>query len=162
MATLTVWAYEDVAGADRAIATLKSLEEQALITIDDAAVVSWEIGKKKPTTRQLQHAAKGGALAGAFWGMLFGFIFLVPLLGAAIGAAGGALTGSLTDLGIDDKFIDEVKQEVTPGTSALFLLSSNVVRDRVEDALRDQHGKLLASNLSNEQEAKLLEVFGEE
>ena len=56
--------------------------------------------------------------------MLFGLIFFVPLLGAAIGAGIGALAGSMTDVGISDDFINSVKQRVTPGTSALFVLSS--------------------------------------
>ena len=44
-----------------------------------------------------------------------------------LGAAMGALTGSMADVGIDDKFINGVKERVTPGTSALFLLSSDAV-----------------------------------
>ena len=101
-------------------------------------------------------------MGGAFWGMLFGLIFFVPLLGAAVGAAVGALTGSMTDVGIDDSFIDGVKQRVTPGTSALFLLSSDAVVERVKGAFADTHAELIASNLSTEQEAKLREVFAEE
>ena len=61
-------------------------------------------------------------MGGSFWGLLFGLIFFVPLLGAAIGAATGALAGSLTDVGIDDAFINKVRDQVTPGTSALFVL----------------------------------------
>ena len=71
--------------------------------------------------------------------MLFGLLFLVPLLGAAIGAAAGALSGSLVDVGIDDKFIDGVKQQVTPGTSALFVLTSGAVPDRMRKNPRKGH-----------------------
>ena len=78
-----------------------------------------------------------GALGGTFWGMLFGLIFFVPLLGAAIGAGIGALAGSMTDVGIDDSFINSVKQRVTPGTSALFVLSSDAVIDRIKDVFGD-------------------------
>ena len=73
-------------------------------------------------------------MGGAFWGLLFGLIFFVPLLGAAIGAASGALSGSLRDVGIDDSFINRVRDRVTPGTSALFLMSSDAVVDKVKDA----------------------------
>ena len=160
--TLTVWAFDDVGGADRAIETLKSLQTQQLINIQDAAVVTWEAGKKKPKTRQLNNLAGAGAMGGAFWGMLFGLLFLVPLLGAAIGAAAGALSGSLVDVGIDDKFIDGVKQQVTPGTSALFVLTSGAVPDRIKEALKDTRPQLIASNLSADQETKLREVFADE
>ena len=39
---------------------------------------------------------------------------------------------SIGHVGIDDKFIDKVKGAVTEGTSALFLMSSSGVADRVE------------------------------
>ena len=83
--------------------------------------------------------------------MLSGLLFLVPLLGAAVGAATGALSGIFADVGIDDGFINQVREEVTPGTSALFLLSSNAVMDRVKDAFAGQQTDLLRTNLSSEE-----------
>jgi uncharacterized membrane protein len=162
MATLTAWVFPRLDDADRVIEKLQALQTQQLITIQDAAVVTWEEGKKKPKTRQLHNLAGAGALGGAFWGMLFGLIFFVPLLGLAVGAAMGAAAGSMADVGIDDNFINGVKQRVTPGTSGLFLLSSDAVVDRVKEALQGTHAELIASNLSGEQEAKLREAFAEE
>ena len=160
-ATLTVWKFDTPNGAENASKTLQDLSRENLIVIHDAAVVEWEDGKKKPKTRQLHNLTGAGALGGAFWGMLFGLIFLVPLLGAAIGAATGALSGSLADVGIDDTFINDVRDKVTPGTSALFVLSSGAVMDKVQDAFGDQRPELLFTNLSNEQERALQEAFGE-
>jgi uncharacterized membrane protein len=162
MATLTVWKFQTTDGADGAVDRLKSLEKQELIQVHDAATISWEEGAKRPTTRQLHNLVGSGAMGGMFWGMLFGLIFFVPLLGAAIGAGIGALAGSMTDVGISDDFINSVKQRVTPGTSALFVLSSDAVIDRIKDVFQDSHAELIASNLSAEQEAKLREVFTEE
>jgi uncharacterized membrane protein len=135
-----------------------------LIEVIDGAVVTWPEGDKKPKTRQLHSTTGAGALGGAFWGLLFGLIFFVPLLGLAIGAGMGALMGSMTDVGIDDTFIKSVRDKVTPGTSALFLYTGNVVQDRVADAFKGMHGQaeLIQSNLSREQEAKLRDVFGEQ
>ena len=162
MATLTAWAFPTVDGAEQAIEHLKQLQAQELIKLQDAAIVTWPEGKSKPKTRQLNNLTGAGALGGAFWGMLFGLLFFVPLLGAAIGAGMGALTGSMADVGIDDNFINSVKQRVTPGTSALFLLSSDAVIDRVKGTFAGLSPELIASNLSTEQEAKLREVFTED
>lgn len=161
MATLTVWKFETPAGADQAVSTLESLAKQKLINVHDAATVSWQPDAKKPKTRQLHSLTGAGAMGGMFWGMLFGLIFLVPLLGAAIGAAAGALAGSLTDVGIDDNFIKSARDKITPGTSALFLMSSDVVTDKVRDAFADvsPRPELIQSNLSNEQEAALREMI---
>jgi uncharacterized membrane protein len=161
MATLTVWKFPTAGGAEEATRTLDGLARQQLITIHDAATVSWEEGKKKPKTRQLHDLVGSGALGGMFWGLLFGLIFFVPLLGAAIGAAMGALSGSLADVGIDDDFIKRVRDEITPGTSALFVLTSDAVQDRVREAFTGQHIELLFTNLSKEQEDKLRAAWGE-
>jgi uncharacterized membrane protein len=159
MATLTVWKFDSADGADAAVGTLQSLEKQELITIHDAATVSWQPDARKPRTEQLHGTVGTGALGGMFWGMLFGLIFFVPLLGAAIGAATGALGGALTDVGIDDDFIRETRDKITPGTSALFVLSSGAVMDKVHDAFRGQHPELIHTNLSDQQEQALREVF---
>ena len=161
MATLTVVKFATPEGADQALGVLDDLQRQSLIKVLDSAVVTWPTGAKKPKTRQQTSTAGAGALGGAFWGMLFGLIFFVPLLGAAIGAAWGALAGSLTDIGIDDKFIQRTREEVTEGTSAVFLLTQNAVVDRVAEAFKTLPPfELIASNLSNEEEAKLKDVFG--
>jgi uncharacterized membrane protein len=163
MATLTAVKFNTPEGADQTIATLQGLQQQQLITVLDAAVVTWPEGAKKPKTRQLTSTTGAGALGGAFWGMLFGLLFFIPLFGMAIGAATGALMGHFADVGIDDNFINQVRDKVTPGTSALFLLSTAAVTDRVADELKKRglSGELIASNLSQEQEAKLKEVFAE-
>jgi uncharacterized membrane protein len=162
MATLTVWKFDSPSGADRAESKLMELARQNLINVHDAATVTWEVGKNKPKTRQLTSTTATGALGGSFWGLLFGLIFFVPLLGAAVGAAAGALAGSLTDVGIDDKFINRVRDQITPGTSALFVMSSDAVMDKIRDAfVGDEKPELIFTNLSDDQEAALREVFAD-
>jgi uncharacterized membrane protein len=106
--------------------------------------------------------AGAGAGFGALWGFLFGLIFFVPLLGMAIGAGMGALGGSLSDVGIDDDFIKQVREKVTPGTSALFALTSGATEDRVIEELKQYEFEIISTNLPEEQEQKLREAFGEE
>jgi uncharacterized membrane protein len=162
MATLTVWKFDDADGAGRAENKLVHLQEQDLIHVHDAALVSWPLDKKKPKTTQLNHLAGAGALGGAFWGLLFGLLFFIPLFGMAVGAAVGAIGGALSDVGIDDDFIESVRAEVQPGTSALFLLSSDAVIAKVKEAFGDDKPQLLRTNLSDADEAKLREVFGDD
>jgi uncharacterized membrane protein len=162
VASLTVWKFETAGGAQEALDKLVSLSKQQLITVQDAAIVTWPEGKKKPKTKQAVNLAGAGALQGAFWGMLFGLIFFVPFFGLAVGAAMGALSGHFADYGIDDKFIEEVRGKVTEGTSALFLLTSDAVVDKVQEAFKGTKMELIQSNLSTAQEAQLQEAFGEE
>lgn len=161
-ATLTAWKFDTTEGAAQAEQILAALSKQHLITINDAATVEWKLGKRKPKTRQLHNLVEHGALGGAFWGLLFGLLFFAPLLGLVIGASAGALSGSMLDAGIDDDFIDEVKRKVTPGTSALFLLTDDVVFDKVAEAFAGVSAELIRTNLSHENEAKLVAAFASE
>lgn len=164
MATLTVLEFQTAEGADEMARALGDLQRQRLVTVLDAAIVSWPTGKKKPKTRQLANVAAAGAMGGAFWGLLFGLIFFVPLLGMAVGAGIGALSGAMTDVGVDDDFIKRVREDVTEGTSALFLLTANEVPDKMAEEVkaRGLSFKIVASNLTREQEDKLQEIFSAE
>ena len=159
---MTAWRFEDSTGAQQALGILEDLQRRALVTVRDAAVVAWPHGARKPRTTELDDGTVAGGLGGAFWGLLFGMIFFVPLLGMLVGGAAGALAGSLADVGIDESFVDRVKQEVTEGTSALFLLSSDAVPDKIQPALANLRPELIQTDLSPEQEAQLRHVFGQE
>jgi uncharacterized membrane protein len=100
-------------------------------------------------------------MGGMFWGMLLGLIFLTPLFGMAIGAAFGALGGAFRDYGIDDDFIKRVRSAVTEGTSALFLMTSDAVLDRVSERMKNIKFEIIATNLSKEQEDRLREMFAQ-
>jgi uncharacterized membrane protein len=162
MATLTVLKFENADGAERALHVVEDLSKRQLITLHDAAIVSWPEGKKKPKTKQLSSMTGVGAMSGAFWGFLFGLIFFVPIFGMVVGAAMGALTGSMADVGVSDDFIKSVRSKVTEGTSALFLMTSGAVKDKVAEAARGMNFEIIATNLSKEEEEKLREVFAEE
>jgi len=163
MKNLTVWKFDSADGAKNALEKLGKLAQQNLIILLDAAVVTWPEGKKKPKTRQATKLlAGGGALDGAFWGLLFGMIFFVPFFGMAMGAAVGAINGKFADFGIDDGFIKEVREKVTEGTSALFVLSGAGAEDKIQEAFAGTKMELIKSNLSDEQEAELRKHFGDE
>ena len=162
MATVTVLKFPIAEGASYVLGRVQDLQKQHLIKLHDAAIVSWPVGKKSPRTRQLVDLVSAGALSGTFWGMLFGLIFFTPLFGMAVGAAFGALGGAFRDYGIDDDFIKRVRSQVTEGTSALFLMTSEAVMDRVADAAKKVKFEIIATNLSKEQEQKLHEAFDQE
>jgi uncharacterized membrane protein len=161
MATLTAFKFSTPEGAGQMLTKVEALQKQELIKIQDAAVVSWLVGAKKPKTKQLTDLTGVGALQGAFWGMLFGLIFFVPFFGMAVGAAMGAISGKFADYGINDDFIKQTREKVTEGTSALFLMTSQAVTDKVLDELKGFQFELIASNLTKEQEAELMAAFAE-
>lgn len=161
MTTITGFTFDTADGAEKMVDLVQDLNRQQLITLDDAAVVTWPEGKKKPKTQHLDDMTGAGALGGAFWGMLFGLIFFIPFLGLAIGAAMGALMGHYSNYGIDKEFIKQAQDKVTEGTSALFLMTDQAVLDKVTDAVKESGLKfdLFYTNLSDDQENQLKEDF---
>lgn len=81
--------------------------------------------------------------------MLFGLLFFIPFFGMAVGTAMGALSGKFADYGINDSFNKEVRDKVTEGTSALFLLTSDAVPDRIQEAFEGVSAELIQSNLTS-------------
>ncbi|WP_440948090.1 DUF1269 domain-containing protein [Methanosarcina sp. T3] len=80
----------------------------------------------------------------------------------AVGATMGGITGSVSDMGIKDEFIRSVRSKVIEGASALFLMTSDAVTDKVAEIVKGLDFEMIASNLSVEQEEKLREIFAEE
>jgi uncharacterized membrane protein len=160
MATVSVLKFPTAEGADDVLNRIRDLQKQELIQVHDAAVVSWPAGKKRPRTRQLVDLVGAGAFSGMFWGLLFGLIFFAPFFGMTVGAAFGALGMAFADYGINDDFIKRIRSQVTEGTSALFLMTSEAVMDRVVDAMKNVNIEIIATNLSKDQEQKLREAFG--
>jgi uncharacterized membrane protein len=68
----------------------------------------------------------------------------------------------MADVGIDDDFIASVRAKITPGTSALFAMTSDAVMDRVQGAFAGMDAELIETNLSADEEARLREVFEDE
>ena len=161
MTTLAVWKFDTSSGATEASRRLEDLCRHDVVAVHDAATVSWDQTAAKPKIRQVS-GATAEALGGSFWGLLFGLIFHIPLLGAAMGAATGAVAGSLTDVGIDDTFINKVRDQITPGTSGLFVLCPDAVMDIIEAEFTvHECAELIFTDLSAEQEAALRWVFTE-
>jgi uncharacterized membrane protein len=133
METLLVLKFDSQTGAGEMRDRLLSLQKRQLITIEDAAIMSKD-ANGRPELEHL-HTLRG-ALGGAFWGMLFGLLF-VPQLSLTVGPATPEIAGGMSKVGIDDKFIKNVGESITPGKSALFFLVSVAVIDMILEQTED-------------------------
>ncbi len=160
MSDLVAIAYDDQETAENVRRTLVDLSKEKVIELDDAVVVTRD-EKGKVRLHQAINPVGAGAAGGALWGSLIGLIFLMPLMGFAIGAASGALAGSLTDSGVDDTFMKDVGQRLTPGTSALFLLIRKSTPDKLLPRIEHFGGHVIQTSLSDEEEQRLRSALGE-
>ncbi|OBQ52092.1 DUF1269 domain-containing protein [Halodesulfovibrio spirochaetisodalis] len=160
MADLVVIAYDSEQKAEEVRTELLKMAGEYLVDIEDAAIaIHKQDGKVK--LRQVHNLAAAGAIGGSFWGVLIGLLVLQPLLGLVIGAGAGAAAGALSDVGISDSFMKELGSKLTPGTSALFVLSSKLTSDRVLEKLKGSGGHVMQTSLSHEDEDRLRTAIGD-
>ncbi|MBB3808956.1 DUF1269 domain-containing protein [Pseudochelatococcus contaminans] len=137
---------------------LLELQQEYLIELGDAVIaVKEDDGKIR--LNQLVNLTAAGAASGALWGALIGFIFLNPILGTAIGAGAGALSGKFTDVGINDNFVKEAAEALTPGTAGLFLLIRKVTADKVLKDLEGIGGTVIQTSYDETKEAALRDAL---
>ena len=122
-----------------------------------AAVIRNDDGKFRTVTNQ--HEVGAGATWGMFWGMLFGLLFFVPILGMAMGAAFGALGGKLAKSSISKEFQEQVRDQMQPGTSALFMIVEQMTTDKALAGLSQFRGTVLKTSLSDEDQGEIQEAL---
>ena len=160
MATLLAIGYPDQTTAEQARITVQSLEADLIIQADQVAAIARDAeGKYHVTTTHGGASAGGGAWWGGFWGMLFGMLFFIPFAGLALGAGFGALFGHLGAKGIDKAFQEQVRDQVQPGTSALFLIIEKATPDKAIAALKHYGGTVIKTSLSDADTAKLQQAL---
>jgi uncharacterized membrane protein len=149
---LVAIAYPDLQTAERVVANIGRLRAGHEIELDDLVLVERR-GDGKIKLHQPSLAGRG-AVGGALWGGLIGLIFFMPLFGMAIGAASGAAAGALSDAGVDDKFMKQLGEELTPGNAAVIALIRNISLDKVLDQIQIP-GRVIQTSLDNETEERL-------
>ena len=104
---------------------------------------------------------KSGAVAGGLGGVIAGLLFTIPVAGLAVGAAAGAIAGKKSDVGIDDKIIKAINDDMRLNTSAIFMLIQDVNRDVVVPVFSKYGGKIVQTTIAPENEAKLQSMLDE-
>jgi len=154
MANLIVVVFDDSEQAGQVRATLKSVEHEGRLRLDDSAVVVKDEKGKIHVKDQMDRGVKVGAVTGGLLGLLLASIFF-PIGGLIIGAVAGGLIGSAAGLGISKSFVKEVSESMTENSSALFIIVRDSDPDLAVAALRPYQGKILQTTLSEDDEETL-------
>ncbi len=128
----TAWRFSGTEGADTAVLRLKQLATQDLIDVQDVTVIRWP--HYAPSPQAQEHVTADGSKASSF-------------------------AKKLTKAGIDGTMLEAVKGDMTPGTSALVLLSADAAVDTVGQAFEGNAMELMRSDLSVQQEDQLRAAF---
>lgn len=149
--SLVVLAFDSTLKAEEAYLAVNRLQTEARITLHDAVFIGKEVDGSVHVRETVDTSAGDAALRSGMWGALIGTIFGGPVgtvLGGAVSAGVGALAASLDDYGIQNETLDELREAVQPGTTALALLISHVEDDAfLKEMHRFEGAKLLQANL---------------
>lgn len=158
MSNLVVITFDDADEAMKVHDTLKSGESAGYISLDDMAVVTKNEEGEVHVSNEVDRGVKVGAIGGGALGLLIGTVFF-PIAGLALGALGGALVGKLADSGVDKNMIEDVKNDLKPGTSAIFFLVREADPDAAIAALKPYKGNVYATSLPPEAEEQVRAVL---
>lgn len=158
MSDLIVVTFDNEEEAAKVRESLRSIEREGLLSLDDSAVVVRDEAGKVHVKDELDRGVKVGAIGGGLLGLFIGFIFF-PIGAAIIGALGGALVGKSVDLGISKKFIKQVTDSLQPGTSAIFFVIRDGNPNALVGVLRPYKGEIYQDTLTSEDEETLRRVL---
>jgi uncharacterized membrane protein len=133
--TTTAWRFTGTEGADEAVGTLKQLDAQELIDLQDVTVLRWPHYALEPQMQE--HVTDEGSKVASF------------------------VQKKIKHAMIDDSMIESVKGDMFPGTSALVVLSSDAAIDKVANAFKGRQIQLIRSDLSVQQQDQIRAAFGE-
>jgi uncharacterized membrane protein len=153
MNQLVVIAFDHFDDARAALSVLRGLESDGRIHFEDTALIERDPDGTAHVRNEVSGTTETATVVGAAIGGLVGFLF--PVLGVAIGAAAGAAVGAALRTGVEGDFVDDVKETLRPGRSALFLVIKDSEADATVAALRQFRGDVLQSTLSSDAEDAL-------
>jgi uncharacterized membrane protein len=130
----TVWRFTGTEGADEAVLKLKQLEAAKQVEVQDVAVIRWPQYAAEPTVRE--HVTEETSKV-------------------------SSLVHKLRHTGIDSSMIDSAIGDMTAGCSAVALMSSDAEIDAVANALGEQGGELIRSDLSIQDQDRLRAASGD-
>lgn len=154
---LLVIVFEGAGTASQVRQSLRSAQGQGILHVKDAAVIIKEADGTLRADNEVSSDVKWGAGLGAGAGLMLTFMF--PVVGLAIGTAAGV--GIAASLGnhVDKKFVEEVKAQLTPDSSALFVIGTSEHPDAVRAVLQPYKGTLLQTTVSEELEEQIREAL---
>ncbi len=158
MPNLLVITFDNPEEAGKVRESLKKLQKQGLISLDDSAVIVKDAEGKAHVKNELDRGVKVGAVGGGALGLLIGGL-LFPIGGLLIGAAAGGLLGSLFDKGVSRDFVKDVTDDLQPNTSAIFIIVRATNANAALSVLRQYEGNVYQTSLDSEAEAQVREAL---
>ena len=158
MSNLVVVSFDNAEEAGKVRETLRSAQRADYLNLDDSAVIVKDGEGNVHVKNEMDRGVKVGAIGSGLLGLLLASVFF-PVAGILVGAALGGLIGKSVDLGVDQKFVKEVADDLEPNTSAIFFIVREANPDVAVAALRPYKGTVRHTSFPPEAEAELRRIL---
>lgn len=148
--SFVVVTWDDMQRASEAMKKVERLGKEKTVEIIDAAVVVKDQDGEVKVKEATGATAKRGAVSGGLIGLVIGTVVGGPVVGLALGAAGGALLGKKIEVGIPREKVDAVAEQMTNGSSAIFLHLTTGKQEFLEAAVRQSEGQVVEFDVTDE------------
>lgn len=157
MAVLLAILYPESTVADGAMDAVDRMVAEGHIDLEDACAVV-KSAEGKVFLHQDEDISVLGGVAGFALGTFLGWFVWMPYLGLPAAVLGAAAAKGW-DRGINDRYMRDLAQEMSPNTSALFMLLRNAPIETVLETLAPFGGRIFHTSLSKEQEDEIRQKF---
>jgi uncharacterized membrane protein len=150
--------YDDPARAQEGLQFIQDLHNRRILKIRNAAILARD-AEGTVTVKDVRDIdAKKGRLLGAITGGLIGLLGGPggAVIGALAGAGSGTVAGKHIDLGFSDKFLDNFKDHLRPGSAALVILVEHEFAVPLSESLAGEEGVIVQQALTDRMVEELL------
>lgn len=154
---LVVMTFDNESDASTLLGDLRQVAHVGQLHLTDTAIVRKDLDGKVHVDNEMSTGTEVGAIAGSVFGSLL--LLMFPVAGMVGGAALGGWLGSKIDHGVDGKFVNDVRDSMKPGGSALFLMASSGDPEAVLAVMRRYRGEVYQTTLKPEVEQALRDAL---
>lgn len=161
---LVVITFDNTEDAEKVVDSLKAEQKQGLINLEDTAYVVKDENDHVTVKNAMDKTVKQGAVGGGLLGLFLSFLFFGPLgpIGVTlVGAVAGGAIGHMVKAGVSKQFIEDVSNELKPGTSAVFFVVRSADAASTLAVLRQYHGKVLQTTVDSDMEESIKRAVGD-
>lgn len=153
MSDLVVITFPDETGGPAALQAMREAQRNSGLALKDVASVVKDASGKVSTHNETSSTTATGVVGGGFLGLLLGAVFF-PIAGLAIGAIAGGLIAKSLGRDVDKRLVQDVTDDLGPGTSAVFVLVEGNAAALV-GSVRHLNGKVYQTTLDADLEDQL-------
>jgi uncharacterized membrane protein len=155
---IAIVTFDDMEKAKDVLASLKHMEKEELVELEDAVViVKDEHGKIKVKETKDLTTGKGAAKGGIV-GLVISFLLGGPIGGVLLGSLAGALVGKSIDLGVSKEKVEAISESMADASSALLVQIKSGNKDALAAMLRKSGGELHEVSVTQQVAAEVSDV----